>query len=75
MIYGISLVIEYEIAAMRYYYTTTVYEAKEIYVKYEPDFYVKVKNHWIGRTLTSMFPKIGGLHKRVKKVFMKINDE
>lgn len=45
MIYGISLVIEYEINATRYYYTTTVYEAKEIYVKYGPDFYVKVNRH------------------------------
>ncbi|MBP5471006.1 MAG: hypothetical protein J6Z11_17385 [Candidatus Riflebacteria bacterium] len=44
MIYGISLVIEYELNQTRYYYTTTVYEEKTINVKYKPDFYVKVKS-------------------------------
>ena len=72
MIYGISLVIEYELNQTRYYYTTTVYEEKTINVKYKPDFYVKVKSQWIGRTLTSMLPKIGGLRKHVKKLYVKI---
>lgn len=44
MIYGISLVIEYEVNHTRYYYTVTPYENKEIIVKYKPDFYVKVGN-------------------------------
>jgi hypothetical protein len=42
LVCGISLTIEYEIDQTRYYYTTTIYEATEIYVKYKPDFYVKV---------------------------------
>lgn len=42
LVCGISLTIEYELDEIRYYYTTTVYEAKEIYVKYKPDFYIKV---------------------------------
>ena len=72
MIYGISLVIEYEVDAWRYYYTVPVYEAKEIFVKYKPDFYVKVNNQWKGRTLTSLLPKIGDLRKHVKKLYVKI---
>lgn len=44
MIYGISLDIEYEVPGIKYHYTTTVYEAKTISVKYKPDFYVKVGN-------------------------------
>ena len=69
---GISLTIEYEINAIRYYYTTTVYEAKTISVKYKPDFYVKVNNQWKGRTLTSMLPKINGKYVNVKKMYVKI---
>lgn len=41
MVYGISLVVAYELNQTRYYYTATVYEAKIIYVKYAPDFYIK----------------------------------
>lgn len=75
LVCGISLTIEYEINQIRYYYTTTVYEEKTINVKYKPDFYVKVNRQWIGRTLTSMLPKIGGLRKHVKKLYVKINGE
>ena len=72
LLLGVSLTIEYELDQTRYYYTTTVYEEKTINVKYKPDFYVKVKNQWKGRTLTSMLPKIGGLRKHVKKLYVKI---
>lgn len=41
---GISLTIEYEVSSIRYYYVVPVYEAKDIVVKYKPDFYVKVNN-------------------------------
>ena len=69
---GISLTIEYEINATRYYYIVSVYEAKTISVKYKPDFYVKVNNQWKGRTLTSLIPKINGEHIAVKKLYVKI---
>ena len=75
MIYGISLVIAYELNQTRYYYTTTVYEEKTIYVKYKPDFYIKTSGNWIGLTLTSMFPQIGNSIKSVKSIFVKINDD
>ena len=75
MIYGISLVIEYELDSIRYYYTVPVYEAKEIYVKYKPDFYIKVARQWIGLTLTSMLPKVNGERKRVKELYVKVNGE
>ena len=75
LVCGISLTIEYEIDQTRYYYTTTIYEATEIYVKYKPDFYVKVKNQWKGRTLTSLLPKVDGKYRKVKKLFVKVEDE
>lgn len=75
LVCGISLTIEYEIDQIRYYYITTIYEETEIYVKYKPDFYVKVKNQWKGRTLTSLLPKVDGKYRRVKQLFVKIEDE
>jgi len=75
LVCGISLTIEYEVDKIRYYYTTTVYEETEIYVKYKPDFYVKVNRQWKGRTLTSLLPKVAGKYRKVKKIFIKIDDE
>lgn len=75
MLNGISLTIAYELNQIRYYYTTTIYEATEIRVKYKPDFYAKVKGVWKGRTLTSLFPKIDGKYKKVKQLFVKIDGE
>ena len=42
LVCGITLVISYEVDKTRYYYTTTIYEATNISVKYKPDFFIKI---------------------------------
>ena len=44
LVCGITLTISYEIDKIRYYYTTTIYEATNISVKYKPDFFIKIDN-------------------------------
>lgn len=72
LVCGITLIISYEVDKIRYYYTTTIYEATNISVKYKPDFFIKIDGTWIGLALPAMDTYIDGEYKKVKALYVKV---